>query len=86
MVMLPKPYKVTWDNHDGIKGKSYIMIGFQIDPDNSLHPVLVDWEDGRLLVTGLYDVQVDIASLGLPLDQIQIKRQIPVPKPPVTEA
>lgn len=72
---LPEPYHVTWDNHDGTTGNPFLMIGFQLDPDRSLHPILIDKSDGRIMVTGLYNVQVDLSDL-LP----KAKRQIPVPK------
>lgn len=78
ITILPEPYRVTWDHHNETTGKPYALIGFQIYQDQSLHPVIVDLADGRLLVVGLYDVQVDVPSLKGNIGQP--KRQIPVPK------
>lgn len=76
--LLSEPCRVTWDNHDGITGKPYALIGFQVRQDEALCPIVVDLEDGRIAVVGIYDIQVDVSklkgNLGLP------KRQIPVPK------
>lgn len=76
--LLSEPCRVTLDHHDETPGKPYALIGFQVHQDESLHPVIVDLEDGRISVVGIYDIQVDVSklkgNLGLP------KRQIPVPK------
>lgn len=79
LTLLPEPCRVTWDHHNETTGKPYVLIGFQVHGDQSLHPVIVDLADGRLLVVGLYDVQVDLSSLKGNLGQP--KRQIPVPVP-----
>lgn len=78
LTILQEPYRVTWDNHNETTGKPYALIGFHVYQDQSLHPVIIDLADGRLLVVGLYDIQVDVSSLKENL--IQPKRQIPIPK------
>jgi hypothetical protein len=78
VVMLPEPLLVTWDLHDASKGRgdSYYLIGLQVYEDRSLNPILIDNRDGRLLVTNLYNIQVDLQVLskktGIP---IQLPKQ-----------
>lgn len=80
ITFLPEPYHVTWDNHNDTKGKPFLMIGFQLYGDNSIHPILIDESDGRIMVSGLYNVQVDLSKI-LP----GAKRQIPVPRSAIRE-
>lgn len=76
LTLLDRPYLATWDNHNDTKGDPYIVIGFQVYPDKSLHPVLINPINGRLLVVGLYDIQVDVKGSNL--------CEGPVVKPPPT--
>lgn len=78
LTLLPEPCPVTWDHHNETTGKPYALIGFEVYQDDSLHPVIVDLKDGRLMVVGLYDIQVDVSALKGNLGQL--KRQIPTPK------
>lgn len=57
------PRRITWDNHNGTVGKEYLLLGFVSHLDKSLSPILVNPDDGRLLTTGLYDIQMDMAHI-----------------------